>query len=65
MSGHLHEATPADAERAAGDRVAAEILAEFGLPETYEKAVAVIAIAYLRGGQDTLRWAQQKIEGRS
>lgn len=60
---HLREATADDAEHAKADLVATEILAEFGIPGSYERAQNLLAVAYLRGGQDALRWAEAKLGG--
>ena len=56
---HLHEVTTNDtsAESARADLVAAELLGTFGVPDRYERLHSIVALAYLRGVQDSLQYA--------
>jgi hypothetical protein len=59
----LREVTATNAETARADLIAAELLAEFGTPATYERAHTLIALAYLKGCQHELMWAKAKVGG--
>ena len=46
-----------DAHQKRAERVAAEIAQELPFPTKYPQLVDLLALAYLRGGQDALQWA--------
>ena len=45
----------------AAERYAAELIAKLGQPDSYDKAVAMLAIAYLEGGAQQLTLAMEKV----
>lgn len=60
---HLREVSTATAEHERADRIAAEILAEHGTPVSYERIHTLIALGYLKGNMDGIRWASEKLGG--
>lgn len=44
-------------------RYAAELIDEYGVPTTYERTVELVAVAYLAGGNEQLRWARARLRG--
>lgn len=45
------------------ERRAAELIEQLGVPVVYDEALNLVALAYLEGGRDQLKWARDQLRG--